>query len=151
MVVVSDLRDQDDWTRALGALRARHSVLAVEVRDPREAALPAVGHLALVDPETGERVEVDTSRRAVREAFARIEAEGRAEVARELRRLRVEHVVLSHRRRLAQRTWPEAAMSFADPVFLLALLLVPLAVLAQVARRAGARGATPCASRRSRR
>jgi hypothetical protein len=31
----------------------------------------------------------------VREKFAAIEAEGRAAVARELRRLRVEHVVLS--------------------------------------------------------
>jgi hypothetical protein len=38
---------------------------------------------------------VDTSRSAVRESFAAIEAEGRMAVARELRRLRVEHVVLS--------------------------------------------------------
>jgi uncharacterized protein (DUF58 family) len=94
-VVVSDLRDQEGWTSPLGALRARHSVLAVEVRDERESHLPAVGHLALVDPETGERVEVDSSRRAVREAFSRAEAEARERVARELRRLRIEHVVLS--------------------------------------------------------
>ena len=36
----------DDWARALGALRARHAVLAVEVRDPREATLPPVGRIA---------------------------------------------------------------------------------------------------------
>jgi uncharacterized protein (DUF58 family) len=95
VVIVSDWRDQDDWTRALGALRLRHSVLAVEVRDPREASVPAVGRLALVDPETGERVEVDTSRASVRERFAQIEAERRAVVERELRRLQVAHVVLS--------------------------------------------------------
>jgi uncharacterized protein (DUF58 family) len=95
VVLISDFRDQDAWTRALGALRARHSVLAIEVRDPREATLPAAGRLALVDPETGERIEVDTGRRAIREKFAQIEAEGREQVARELRRLRVEHVVLS--------------------------------------------------------
>ena len=95
IVVISDFRDQEDWTRPIGALRARHAVLAVEVRDPREGTLPAVGHLALIDPETGERIEVDTSRRAVRERFAEIEAEGRARVARDLRRLRVEHTVLS--------------------------------------------------------
>jgi uncharacterized protein (DUF58 family) len=96
IVVISDFRDQGGgWARAAGALRARHSVLAVEVRDPREASLPAAGRLALVDPETGERIEVDTGRSAVRERFAAIEAEGRAAVARELRRLRVEHVVLS--------------------------------------------------------
>jgi uncharacterized protein (DUF58 family) len=95
VVLISDLRDQDSWGPALGALRARHSVLVVEPRDPREAELPAVGHLALVDPETGALVEADTSRRELREEFARIEAAGRAEVARDLRRLRVEHIVLS--------------------------------------------------------
>jgi uncharacterized protein (DUF58 family) len=96
VVVISDFRDQSGaWARALGALRARHSVLAVEVRDPRESSLPAAGRLALIDPETGERIEVDTARRAVREKFAAIEAEGRAHVASELRRLRIEHVVLS--------------------------------------------------------
>jgi uncharacterized protein (DUF58 family) len=95
VVVISDFRDQRGWTRAMCALRARHSVLAVEVRDPRESSLPAAGRLALIDPETGDRIEVDTGRRAIRQRFERIEAEGRAQVARELRRLRVEHVVLS--------------------------------------------------------
>jgi hypothetical protein len=96
VVVISDFRDQDaGWARALGALRARHSVLGLEVRDPRESTLPAVGRLALIDPETGERIEIDTGRSAVRRRFEQIEAEGRAHVANELRRLRVEHVVLS--------------------------------------------------------
>jgi uncharacterized protein (DUF58 family) len=95
VVIVSDFRDQEGWTRPLGALRARHSVLAVEVGDPRETSLPAVGRLAVVDPETGEHIQVDTSHSAVRRRFAEIESEGRARVARELRRLRVEHVVLS--------------------------------------------------------
>lgn len=95
VAVISDFRDQEDWIRPLGALAAHHSVLAIEIRDPRETRLPNVGHLALVDPETGELVHVDTSRRRVRERFASIEAEGRARVASELRRLAVEHVVLS--------------------------------------------------------
>jgi uncharacterized protein (DUF58 family) len=69
--------------------------VAIEVRDPREASVPAVGRLALVDPETGERVEVDTSRRVVRERFEAIEAERREDVAIALRALRVEHLVLS--------------------------------------------------------
>jgi uncharacterized protein (DUF58 family) len=70
-------------------------MLAVEVHDEREGVLPAVGHLALVDPESGERVEVDTSRRRVREAFARFEKERCEHVARELRRLQIEHARLS--------------------------------------------------------
>src|SRR4051794_25246225 len=95
VVVISDFRDQEEWIRPLGALAAHHSVLAIEVRDPREGALPNVGHLALVDPETGELVQIDTSRKRIRDRFASIEAESRARVASELRRLLVDHVVLS--------------------------------------------------------
>jgi hypothetical protein len=95
VVVISDFRDQRAWERPLGSLRVRHSVLAVEIVDPREAELPAVGRLALVDPETGARVEVDTSRSRVRRRFAELEGERRASVAGELRRLRIEHAALS--------------------------------------------------------
>jgi uncharacterized protein (DUF58 family) len=94
VVVVSDFRDQRNWSRPLGALRARHSVLAVEIRDPRESRLPAVGRLALVDPETGERIEVDTSSQAVRDRFAAIEREREEALAREMRRHQIDHVVL---------------------------------------------------------
>jgi uncharacterized protein (DUF58 family) len=95
VVAISDFRDQHAWERPLGSLRIRHSVLAIEIVDPREAELPALGHLALVDPETGARIEVDTSRRRVRERFAKLERERRELVARELRRLRIDHVALS--------------------------------------------------------
>jgi len=95
VVAISDFRDQRTWERPLGSLRMRHSVVAVEISDPREAQLPAAGHLALVDPETGARIEVDTSRPRVRRRFAELERERRAQVARELRRLRVDHVALS--------------------------------------------------------
>jgi uncharacterized protein (DUF58 family) len=95
VVIVSDFRGPRDWRKPLRALRARHSLLAVEVRDPREDELPAVGHLSLVDPETGELVEVDTSRPGLRERFAAAAAAERADVARELRQARAMHVVAS--------------------------------------------------------
>jgi uncharacterized protein (DUF58 family) len=95
VVVISDFRDHRNWERPLGSVQMRHATLAVEIADPREAELPAVGRLALVDPETGALVQVDTSRRRVRERFARLEQERRAAVATELRRLRVHHVTLS--------------------------------------------------------
>ncbi|HWE34411.1 MAG TPA: DUF58 domain-containing protein [Solirubrobacteraceae bacterium] len=95
VVVVSDFREQSQWERPLGALRVHHAVLATEISDPRESELPAVGHLRLVDPETGSRVEVDTSLRRVRERFAELEQERRERIATELRRLRVDHVELS--------------------------------------------------------
>jgi uncharacterized protein (DUF58 family) len=95
VVVISDFREQHGWERHLGAVRVHHGVLAAEIADPREAELPAVGHLRLVDPETGEQVDVDTSRRRVREKFAALERERSETIARELRRLRVDHVTLS--------------------------------------------------------
>jgi len=95
VVVISDFRDQDGWERPLGSLRVRHTVLAVEIADPREAELPSVGRLALIDPETGARIDVDTRNRRVRERFAELERERRAQVAAELKRLRVAHVSLS--------------------------------------------------------
>jgi uncharacterized protein (DUF58 family) len=95
VVVVSDFRDHHGWERPLGAIRIRHAVLAAEIADPREAELPAVGHLRLVDPETGAQVDVSTSNRRVRERFAGLERERRETIASELRRLRVDHVTLS--------------------------------------------------------
>jgi uncharacterized protein (DUF58 family) len=70
-------------------------VIAIEIGDPREADVPAVGRLALIDPETGRRVEVDTSAPQLRARFAALEQERRSAVARELRRLHVDHVCLS--------------------------------------------------------
>jgi uncharacterized protein (DUF58 family) len=95
VVVISDFRDQDGWERPLGSLGVRHSVLAVEIVDPREAALPAVGHLTLVDPESGAHIRLNTSRRHVRRRFAQLERDRRDAVARELRRLHADHVALS--------------------------------------------------------
>jgi uncharacterized protein (DUF58 family) len=94
VVVISDFREQHEWARALGNLRARHAVLAVEVHDPREGSIPPVGRIAVVDPETGRRVEVDTSRPRVRAKFEALERERRETLASELRRLRVDHAPL---------------------------------------------------------
>ena len=95
VAVISDFRDQEGWERPLGALNLRHSVIAVEIGDPRERELPAVGHLAVVDPETGRLVHVNTSRRGLRERFAALEALRAQRVADELRRLHIAHVQLS--------------------------------------------------------
>jgi len=95
VVVISDFREQRGWERPLGALRLRHAVVALEVSDPAEAALPALGRLALIDPETGELVRLDSSSRRLRERFAQLERERRSSLLLELRRLAVAHVCLS--------------------------------------------------------
>ena len=47
----------------------RHDLVAVQIGDPRETELPALGRLLLQDAETGEVVEVNTHDRRRREAF----------------------------------------------------------------------------------
>ena len=95
VVIVSDFRGPRDWRPALAAVTAHHHVLAVEIRDRREDDLPDVGELTLVDGETGREVRVDTSSRLLRERFAEAAELDRGAVARDLRRLRVGHVVLT--------------------------------------------------------
>lgn len=95
VVVVSDFRGPLDWRKPLRGLAARHRLLAIEIRDPREQRLEPVGRLALVDPESGRLFEVDTSRRKLRERFEAAAAQERAVVAAELRSADTHHVVLS--------------------------------------------------------
>jgi uncharacterized protein (DUF58 family) len=94
VAIVSDFRDQRDWTRPLGALRARHAVMALEILDPRDEQLPNVGRLRVVDPETGELMEVDTAHAQLRERFAELERDRRTMLARDLRRLHVDRLTL---------------------------------------------------------
>ena len=95
VVIVSDFRGPRDWRPRLLHLASRHSVIAVEVRDPREQELPNIGDLWLVDPESGRQVRVDTRSSKLRRRFGDDAAAEREEVARELRSLGVSHVVLS--------------------------------------------------------
>jgi uncharacterized protein (DUF58 family) len=95
VVLVTDFRGPRDWRRPLAALAARHHVLAVEIDDPRESVLTDIGELTLVDAETGREVRVDTSSARLRERFTVAAAEERASVATELRRIGVDHIVLS--------------------------------------------------------
>lgn len=95
VAIVSDFRGQLALGRPLRALAARHSVAAIEVRDPREASLPAVGRLTLVDPETGALVEVDTRSAVLRHRYAAAERDEREGVRTLLRRCGVDHLVLS--------------------------------------------------------
>ena len=134
VVVVSDFRGPPDWRAPLLRLAGRHTVLAVEIRDPREQELADVGELRLVDPETGRQLRVDTSDRRLRERFAAAAAR-RAARARRLARLgrRPSRRALDRGRLAAAARRvpaPEGTrpVSFAAPLLLLFLLVVPVAV-----------------------
>ncbi len=94
VVVVSDFMDDSVWPRELRALAARHTVLAVEIIDPRELELPAVGVLGVVDPETGKTRNVDTGSAKLRQRYAQGAAEQRADIADAISRAGADHLRL---------------------------------------------------------
>ena len=72
--ILSDFLDPaDDRAPLEDALKiagSKHDLVAVRVYDPREAAIPDVGIVELQDAESGRKVWVDTSSRAVRDHYA---------------------------------------------------------------------------------
>lgn len=94
VVVCSDFLAAPGWERSLRALTARQEVLAVEVVDPRELELPAVGLLTLVDTETGRQVEVQTSDARFRRAYREAAAAQRMQIARSIRAAGASHLQL---------------------------------------------------------
>lgn len=92
-VVVSDFIGPITWERSLRALGGRHDLLAIEVIDPRDIELPAVGLVTLLDPETGRTKEVSTTNE-LRSAFAAAAAGHREQVAVALRRAGAAQLVL---------------------------------------------------------
>lgn len=94
VVAISDFLGEPSWQRPLRGLASRHSVIAIEVVDPRELELPDVGLVTMVDPESGATVEVPTQRADVRARFAAAAAQQRAEIATGLRRAGAGHLQL---------------------------------------------------------
>src|SRR3989449_3155904 len=60
----------------------KHDLVAVQITDPYELELPALGRLVLQDAETGEIVEVGTGDARKRAAFAERQAKAQAETAK---------------------------------------------------------------------
>src|SRR5512138_969785 len=69
VALVSDFQ-AEGYERALGVLRRRHDVIAFRLFDPHERQVPDAGLVALLDPETGERVVVDSADPGVRQRLA---------------------------------------------------------------------------------
>ncbi len=78
---------------ALRQANRRHDVVAVQIIDPHETELPALGRLILQDAETGDVVEVNTSS-ATRRAFAEQQHQWQSELDRLLRSARVDAIQL---------------------------------------------------------
>ncbi|MEB3221073.1 MAG: DUF58 domain-containing protein [Candidatus Sericytochromatia bacterium] len=83
------------FEHTLRLLAARHEVIPVQLSDPRERALPAIGLVQLEDPETGDTAVIDTANPAVRAAYEDATAAHRAACVTSFRRLGLDHVAVS--------------------------------------------------------
>ena len=86
VVVVSDFISQPGWERPLSLLTRRHDVVALQVADPRETDLPAVGMVYVEDAETGEQIFVDTSDPVFRRRLAEVAAQRQEDLVSTARR-----------------------------------------------------------------
>ncbi len=68
-------RSARDVIAELGLTNIRHDVVCLHLHDPRESELPDAGLVTIEDAETGELLELDSTRGSVRQRFAAANAE----------------------------------------------------------------------------
>lgn len=66
--LISDFMDEG-FEKPLRIMSQKHDLIAIHLRDPKEQSLPPVGLIEAEDPETGERVLMDTSDSHFRERY----------------------------------------------------------------------------------
>jgi uncharacterized protein (DUF58 family) len=82
----------DGYARLLKVTNRRHDLVAIVLSDPREEEMPALGLVEVEDPESGERLLVDTSDRRLRQHYRRVATDTRLRRSRYLRQAKVESV-----------------------------------------------------------
>lgn len=93
--VISDFIDSHDYYKALTIANNKHDVTAIQVYDKRDAQLPNVGLMRVVDLETGADRWVNTSSAKVRQAFNKWWYERQQTMIERFNRSRVEHASIT--------------------------------------------------------
>ena len=95
MFLISDFLFEDNLFDSLKTVSRKHDVVALQISDPAERAIPPAGRVRLEDPETGQIVEVNTNSARFRDAY-RAEAEAwQQDLNAQFRRLSVDKIDLS--------------------------------------------------------
>lgn len=104
--VVSDFLDQD-IDKALRISSQKHDVVAVHLQDKREYELPKVGLLDVVDPESQQRVVIDTSDSSTRKHWKRWWMRHNGELQETFRKCGIDAIQVD-----TNRPWTRELMSF---------------------------------------
>ena len=87
-----------DFGDAMKSVNNRHDLIAMQVYDPREGELPAVGLLRVKDAETGAEKWVDTSRKKIRTHYRASWLKAKGELDQFLKKSGIDHIALSTER-----------------------------------------------------
>ena len=98
--LISDFYAVDE--RLLAVTNRRHDLIALQILDPREEALPDAGLLEISDAETGARRWVDTSSSTVRKRFQEQALARQKTLEALFRRHGIDHIALKTDRSFVQ-------------------------------------------------
>ena len=96
--LISDFIDASDYERELKLLRRTQDLIAISVRDPREFALPNIGYIEVINPETGHKELLNLNKKSVRELFSHLQQKHLANLKAKFKKLGVDFLDLSTNR-----------------------------------------------------
>lgn len=91
--LISDFVNEG-FERALRIMSRKHDLIAIQLVDPREKALPPVGLMELEDQETGERLMVDTSDKMFRDRYEALHRKKEEDLDRFLKSQGIDRVTI---------------------------------------------------------
>jgi hypothetical protein len=89
--LISDFMDKG-FEKPLKILSRKHDVIAIHLKDRREEALPRVGLVEVVDPETDEQVLVDFSSARMRTFYEQAAAKRHTELDSLFKNLKIDKI-----------------------------------------------------------
>jgi hypothetical protein len=90
-----DLESGEDLETLLKRTGRRHDLVAIQLDDPLNRNLPAMGWMKLVHPETGRNSWVNTSSRRAQRAWSAQSESHRTQVAAVMARAGIDHTCIS--------------------------------------------------------
>ena len=90
-----DLESGDDLETSLKRTGRRHDLVAIQLDDPLNRNLPAMGWMKLIHPETGKSSWMNTSSRRAQRAWSAQGDSHRSQVATVMARAGVDHTCIS--------------------------------------------------------